>query len=105
MRSTHANAGIGDELSSNTHLSSRLSSLLPEGTSMTQASAGFKNMGSFVSAVHVSHNLGIPFDQLKAKVVAGESMGSAIHDLNANANAKAEIKKARKQSKEDMKEK
>src|SRR5439155_26462097 len=32
------------------------------------ASAGFKNQGQFIAALHVSHNLNIPFDQLKAKL-------------------------------------
>jgi hypothetical protein len=83
-------------------LESRLASLLPAGTNMQQAASGFKNFGQFVAAVHVSHNLGIPFDQLKARVTAGDSLGKAIHELDPQANAKSEAKKAEEQSKQDL---
>ncbi len=68
------------------------------------ASQGFKNLGQFVAAVHVSHNLGIPFDQLKAKMIGppSESLGKAIQDLKPAANSKEETKKGEKQAKQDM---
>src|SRR5215469_11922345 len=59
----------GQLLSHNTQLSDKLKSLLPPGTDLQAAADGFKNLGQFVAAVHVSHNLGIPFDQLKAKMI------------------------------------
>ncbi len=85
-------------------LESRLSSLLPAGTNMQQAAQGFKNLGQFVAAVHVSHNLGIPFDQLKSTMVGppSESLGKAIHTLKPDANGKAETKKAENQAKQDL---
>jgi hypothetical protein len=52
-----------------------------------------------VAAVHVSHNLNIPFDQLKAKVTAG-----AIHDLKLHVNAKNEVKKAQQEAQNDLEE-
>jgi hypothetical protein len=93
-------------LSRNTKLSSKLQSLLPPGTNLQQAENGFKNLGQFVAAVHVSHNLGIPFDQLKAKMTGPppESLGKAIHDLKPAADAKTESKKANKQAGQDLKE-
>jgi hypothetical protein len=93
-------------LSRNSKLSTKLQSLLPPGTNLQQAEVGFKNLGQFVAAVHVSHNLGIPFDQLKAKMTGPptESLGKAIHDLKPAANAKTESKKANKQAEQDMKE-
>jgi len=56
--------------------------------------------------VHVAHNLGIPFNDLKAKLTGpdGESLGKAIHDLKPDADAKAEARKGKKQADEDMKE-
>jgi hypothetical protein len=60
----------GQLLTQNTHLSSKLSSLLPAGTDLQTASGGYRNLGQFVAAVHVSHNLGIPFDQLKCTELA-----------------------------------
>ena len=91
-------------LSQNTKLSSKLQSLLPAGTNLQVASQGFKNLGQFVAAVHVSHNLGIPFDQLKAKMIGppSESLGKAIQDLKPAANSKEETKKGEKQAKQDM---
>lgn len=91
-------------LSRNTNLSKKLSSLLPAGTDLQQAASGFKNLGQFVAAVHVSHNLGIPFDQLKAKMMGppSESLGKAIQQLDPQVNAKSESKKATKQAKQDI---
>jgi len=94
----------GELLTQNTKLASRLQSLFPAGTDIQQAAAGFKNLGQFIAAVHVANNLGIPFDQLKAKMTGpdGESLGKAIHDLRPDVKAKAEAKHAHKQSKNDI---
>ena len=91
-------------LSKSPQLSSRLQSLLPAGTNLTTAASGFKNLGQFVAAVHVSHNLGISFNDLKAKMIGGDNLGEAIHSLDPNVNAKHEAKKANKQSKNDLNE-
>lgn len=97
-------SSVSDHLADNTKLSSKLQGLLPQGTNLQQASQGFKNLGQFVAAVHVSHNLGIPFDQLKSKMVGppSESLGKAIHALKPTSNAKEESKKAEKQAKQDI---
>src|SRR5262245_46491270 len=93
---------------------SKIQSLLPPGTDLKTAESGFKNHGQFIAALHVSKNLMIPFDQLKAKMTgvsvnaAGHtinstpmSLGKAIHtlrpDLPAN-QVSAEAKKAEKQA-------
>jgi hypothetical protein len=52
----------------NPKFEARLQGMLPEGTTVQDAMAGFKNWGQFVAAVHVSNNLGIPFADLKAKM-------------------------------------
>jgi len=95
---------ISQKLASNTKLAGKLQNLLPPGTNLQTAASGFKNLGQFVAAVHVSHNLGIPFDQLKAKMVGppSESLGKAIQDLKPTANAKAETKKAESEAHEDL---
>ncbi len=54
--------------------------------------------------MRVSNNLDIPFDKLKPKLLASDSLGQAIHDLKPQANAKAEAKKAKHQADEDLKE-
>jgi hypothetical protein len=95
---------VSQKLASNTKLAGKLQGLLPPGTNLQTAASGFKNLGQFVAAVHVSHNLGIPFDQLKAKMLGppSESLGKAIHDLKPTANAKAETKKAESEAHQDM---
>lgn len=97
-------SSVSTRLASNTKLASKLQSLLPAGTDLQTAAAGFKNLGQFVAAVHVSHNLGIPFDQLKAKMTGtgAESLGKAIHELKPDANAKAEAKTAESEANQDM---
>ena len=93
-------------LTQNTQLSSKLGTLLPAGTNVQQAAAGFKNLGQFVAAVHVSKNLGIPFEDLRSKMTGSgsESLGKAIHQLKPDADAKAEAKKAKKQADNDLRE-
>lgn len=93
-------------LERNTKLSSKLDGLLPSGTTAQQACSGFKHLGECVSAIHVSHNLGIPFEELKGKLTGSspEKLGNAIHDLKPAADAKAETKKAHKQAKKDFSE-
>jgi hypothetical protein len=97
---------IPDHLANQPELVARLQPLLPPGTDLNAASAGFKNLGEFVAAIHVSHNLGLSFDALKAKVTGpnAESLGAAIHDLKPTANAAAEVKTAEKAAKADLAE-
>lgn len=95
---------VADHLAQNEKLSGKLGGLLPAGTNLQQSSAGFKNLGEFVSAAHVSHNLGIPFDQLRTRISSGKSLGDAIHELQPNVDQKAEVKKAKEQTKNDLKE-
>jgi hypothetical protein len=91
-------------LSTNKILSSRLASLLPPGTDVKEAASGFKKLEQFVAALHVSHDLGIPFDELKSKLVgkSKESLGKAIAELSPDANSKAEVKKVNKQTEADL---
>jgi hypothetical protein len=86
---------VQQKLLSNTNLASRVQSRLPAGTDLIAASAGFKNLGQFVAAANVSHNLGIPFDRLKtAMVVDGSSLGQAIHTLRPSADSDVEVRRA-----------
>jgi hypothetical protein len=100
---------VSNQISEDTALSSKLRGLLPQGTNLDTAASGFPNKGQFVAAVHVSHNLNIPFDQVKARMMANDgSLGKAIHELKpdlSDAAAKSEAKKAEDQAKEDTKKK
>jgi hypothetical protein len=78
----------------------RLRLLLPPGTDVTLASTGFKNQGQFVAAVHVSRNLGIPFIDLRARMVdSGMSLGQAIRP---RADYDAEAVRAFRQANADI---
>lgn len=103
-KGSSSNGSVSERLTDNTKLASKLQSLLPAGTNLQTAAQGFKNLGQFVAAVHVSHNLGIPFDQLKAKMIGPpkESLGKAIQALRPAASSTEESKKAEKQAKQDM---
>ena len=97
----------------------RIQKLLPPGADVSPAAlqameSGFKNHGQFTAALHVSHNLNIPFDQLKAKMTGvtttatgetvtspKESLGKAIHELRPDLSqgaANDEAKKAEQQA-------
>ena len=89
-------------LQQNTKLQDGLAKLLPAGTDLQAAAAGFRNLGEFVAAAHVSSNLGIPFADLKTKMMAGDSLGDAIHALRPDADAQVEARKARSRAENDM---
>jgi hypothetical protein len=112
---TSAGMTVSQHLQHNAKLASKLESLLGmngavNGLSPLQQlqgdATGFNNLGQFVAAVHVSHNLDIPFDQLRAKVVGppAETLGKAIQFFKPEADSKAETRKARKQANNDVKE-
>ena len=88
-------------------LVTRLTPLLPPGTTLAADAAGFKNAGQFVAALHVSQNLGIPFADLKAEMTGTSpvSLGAAIQDLRPSLSksaVKSDVKAARQQAREDL---
>jgi hypothetical protein len=123
MSGAHMADGL---LNPNSQLAMKLSSLLPQGTNLQTAASGFKNLGQFVAAVHVSNNLDIPFAQLKCTELAtkdactttngtttvtmtvpakGSSLGGAIQTLKpstTSSDAKAAVKEANKQAAGDI---
>lgn len=83
------------KLQKNTNLASKLQSRLPAGTDLMTAAAGFKNLGQFVAAVNVSNNLGIPFADLKMKMVDEHlSLGQSIQALRPTASGTIEAQRA-----------
>ena len=89
-------------LQQNTRLADNVAKLLPAGTDVQAAASGFKNLGEFVAAAHVSSNLGIPFADLKAKILGGESLGGAIQALRPEADGLIEARKARARAEDDL---
>ena|SRR5215469_2465756 len=109
------------QLNPNSHLALKLSSLLPKGTNLQMAASGFKNLGQFVAAVHVSNNLHIPFAQLKCTELAtkaacttmngtttvtmavpskSSSLGQAIHTLKPSLSTSDSTTAAKQAQKE-----
>jgi hypothetical protein len=87
----------------NSKLEARLSTLLPEGVTVREASRGFEDHMQFASAVHVSRNLDIPFADLKAKIVdEGLSVGQAIQVLRPDADVWRELTRARDMTSRDL---
>jgi hypothetical protein len=106
-----------DLLNQNTKLASQIHTLT--GLDAQQACSGFKNLGQCVATAHVSQNLHISFDCLRADVTGqaptsnscptgtgsrSTSLGQAIQTLSPNSDTKAELKKANKQAQHDIKE-
>ena len=97
--------GPGDKLSRNPALTAKLQALLPAGTDLQTAAAGFKNLSQFVAAVHLVHNLKIPFDQLKTKMMTPTSLERAIQDLKPNlshATVNLAVRIAGQQANQDL---
>jgi hypothetical protein len=103
-----------DQLTSKPKLTSKLQSLLPSTMTPQQACVGFKNLGQCVAAIHVSHNLNIPFTDLKDKMLGTSttdpqakpmSLGKAIQTLAPKADSATETQKATQQANEDLKQK
>ena len=98
----------------NPELSEKLQTLLPKtgpNSTLAGAAMGFRNEGQFIACLHVSKNLGIPFDQLKAKMMSGDpplKLGQAIHALKPNVTEKDadnEADKAEKEARADVRTK
>jgi hypothetical protein len=95
--------------------------MLPKNVTLEQASAGFKNQGQFIAALHVSQNLGIPFADLKTAMTgtgtttlktgttptttgstSTMSLGQAIHKLRPSADSTTAESTATKQATADL---
>jgi len=111
--SSHSGSARGSEanfenrIASNPNLSARLQPLLPPNTTLQSAASGFKNQGQFIAALHVSHNLDIPFSQLKSDMTGPnrDSLGQAIHALRPDLTSKTvnkSVKLAEHQGKADL---
>jgi len=98
-------------------LGARIEKMLPANMTLNTASAGFRNQGQFIAAVHVSRNLGIPFADLRAAMLGLPrpgttptpnttltplSLGQAIQKLRPAANATTEASHAETQARADL---
>jgi hypothetical protein len=94
---------LGEELARNPKLVAKLQPLLPQGMEIQVAAKDFKKMEVFAAALHAARNIGIPFEQIKARMILMDNLAKVIHTLDPTADAKAEARKAEAQAKEDLK--
>ena len=97
---------VANEFDRNPYLSSIVKPLLPPRTNMMDAAAGFKDQRQFIAAMHLSRNLGIPFNQIKLRMTGEHrmSLNDSLRDFRPQMTkdaAKAEAKKAEQQTKAD----
>jgi hypothetical protein len=88
-------------------VATRVRPMLPNGINVHDAAAGFKNTGQFVAATNVSRNLGIPFEELKARMMAGESLGQAIQSSRpgmSRGESRRHARDAERRAKEDLRD-
>src|SRR5258708_8460569 len=95
--------------------------ILPANASATDACAPFVVLNECLASLHASHNLGVEFNCLRAKVTGvqtntdlsgckgsigdnARSLNKAIHELNPSADAKGATKNAEQQAKDDLKD-
>jgi hypothetical protein len=101
----HTPVTVPQQVAANPALATRLQPLLPPGMTLAEAATGFKNQGQFIAALHVSHNLDIPFTQLKTDMTGPNhlSLGQSIQQLKPGVNANTSVKTAEKEADLDVK--
>jgi len=106
MRTPTAPKTASDLLTANSKLSSHLASTLGvNSATLLSDASGFKNLGLFVAAMHVSKNLNIPFSDLSSALQKNGNLGKAIHNLNPNLSkkqVKSAVRTAKHQAKTDI---
>ncbi len=95
--------------------------VLPANSNATNACAPFTALNECLAALHASHNIGLEFNCLRAKMTGvltsadlsgckgsigdkAQSLNKAIHELNPSADAKGAVKNAEQQAKDDLKD-
>jgi hypothetical protein len=95
--------------------------ILPATANVTDSCAPFAALNECLASLHASHNLGIDFNCLRAKVTGVQTnadlsgckgsigdkvqdLNKAIHEVNPGADAKGAAKNAEQQAKDDLKD-
>jgi hypothetical protein len=87
----------------NPKLQAKLQAMLPSGVTLDEAAKGFKNQGQFIAALHVSQNLGIPFADLKTRMVDQHlSLGQAIQSARPATDATTAARRGERQAATDL---
>jgi hypothetical protein len=84
-------------------LHARLKPLLNRGAKMEIAAQGFRDAEQFAMVAHAARNTELPFMVLKHRVLnEGQSLTAAIRESKPNADAAAEVDRAREQARQDL---
>jgi hypothetical protein len=100
---------IAAKIATHPQLAAKLQPLLPMGAdgkpmSLNAAALGYHNQGQFIAALHVSHNLGIPFESLKTLMVDKHmSLGQAIQRLKPSVSSTSEAERGETEAENDIK--
>ena len=79
---------LATKIAGNPNQLARVTGMLPQGMTLDQATAGFRNQGQFIAALNASKNQGVPFADLqKAMTVDGLSLGQAVRTLKETASS------------------
>jgi len=95
--------------------------ILPPSSNAADACAPFVALDQCLASLHASHNVGVEFNCLRAKVTGvqtsadlsgckgsigdkTQSLNKAIHEMNPSADAKGATKNAEQQAKDDLKD-
>ncbi len=88
-------SSIQQTIQRNPELAGKVRVRLPAGTDIITAAAGFRILGQFLAAVDASHTTGIPFPQLKRRMVYdGMTLALAIQDVRPKADYWSEARRA-----------
>lgn len=84
-------------------LHERMKPVLARGTKMPLAVEGFKDAEQFATLAHAAKNTQVPFILLKHRVLSeGQSLEAAIRASKPDADAKAEVTRAKAAAKADL---
>ncbi|MGH7744943.1 MAG: hypothetical protein ACREQ5_09085 [Candidatus Dormibacteria bacterium] len=100
-------------LAGNPNLTAKLQAMLPADLTAMDAVKGYNNLHNFAAALHASHDLNLPFAQLKCTELGGKycvpetktkgmNLGKTIQALKPDM-AKADVKGAEKQADKEAK--
>jgi hypothetical protein len=103
-RSKEHSRSVAQQIAANAPLASKVRALLPSGMNLQQSASGFRSERQFLSALHASKDLGIPFAQLQAEMTGADhdSLSRAIHELKPTVDAAAAARTARHEAAADL---
>lgn len=88
-------SAVQRDLQRNEVLRETMRGRLPESTNPVAAAGGFRRLELFVATVAASSNLGIPFAELKRRIVNdGMTLGQAIQDIRPASKYWSEARRA-----------